>query len=207
MDSVGRHRRVLSNNSGNNGGYGDYTGQTVNVSAGNAYNITLTPGFAGTAYAEQWRIWIDFNRDGDFTDAGEQVFDSNFPQVNPVNGSINIPGSASGTTRMRIAMKWNAAPTSCESFQYGEVEDYTIAIGSSAQLSAISGQAEDVKRPGLSNLDRPNAINNHSSPHARRRGPLPQPGSQPAQSDASTGCGSHENRGTERSCREGVRCF
>jgi hypothetical protein len=63
---------------------------------------------------------------------------------------------------MRIAMKWNAAPTSCESFQYGEVEDYTIAIGSSAQLSAISGQAEDVKRPGLSNLDRPNAINNHS---------------------------------------------
>jgi bacillolysin len=152
----------FSNNSGNNGGYGDYTGQTVNVSAGNAYNITLTPGFAGTAYAEQWRIWIDFNRDGDFTDAGEQVFDSNFPQVNPVNGSINIPGSASGTTRMRIAMKWNAAPTSCESFQYGEVEDYTIAIGSSAQLSAISGQAEDVKRPGLSNLERPNAINNHS---------------------------------------------
>jgi chitodextrinase len=154
---------AFSNNSGNNGGYGDYTGQTVNVSAGNAYNITLTPGFSGTAYAEQWRIWIDFNRDGDFTDAGEQVFDSNFPQVNPVNGSINIPGSASGTTRMRIAMKWNAAPTSCESFQYGEVEDYTIAIGSSAQLSAISGQAEDVKRPGLSNLDRPNAINNHSS--------------------------------------------
>ncbi len=34
-----------------------------------------------------------------------------------------------GTTRMRVAMKYNAAPTSCETFSYGEVEDYTVNIG------------------------------------------------------------------------------
>jgi len=30
---------------------------------------------------------------------------------------------------MRISMKYGAAPTSCETFNEGEVEDYTVAIG------------------------------------------------------------------------------
>jgi chitodextrinase len=153
---------AFSNNSGNNGGYQDFTTQTISLAAGGSANITLTPGFSGTSYAEQWRIWIDFNKDGDFTDAGELVFDSNSPQVTPVNGSINIPGSASGTTRMRIAMKWNAAATSCEAFPYGEVEDYTVAIGGSAALSSTIGNPTEVKRPGFENLSRPNAIPNNS---------------------------------------------
>ena len=29
---------------------------------------------------------------------------------------------------MRVSLKYNATPTSCESFQYGEVEDYTVII-------------------------------------------------------------------------------
>ena len=30
-------------------------------------------------------------------------------------------------------MKWNAAPSTCETFSYGEVEDYTVNIGGSSK--------------------------------------------------------------------------
>ena len=29
---------------------------------------------------------------------------------------------------MRVSMKYNGVPTSCETFTYGEVEDYTVII-------------------------------------------------------------------------------
>ena len=135
----------------------------MNVGAGGSYSLALTPGYSNTAYPEQWRVWIDFNRDGDFTDAGEQVFGTNTTSNTTVNGTLNIPGSASGTTRMRIAMKWNAPATSCESFSYGEVEDYTIAIGGSAQLSSVEEQTEAAKRPELAGINRPSAANNNTS--------------------------------------------
>ena len=123
----------VDNTSGNNNGYADYTGITVQVTAGNSYGFTLTPGFSGgllgsNSYPEYWRMWIDYNADGDFTDAGEMVYDAGGTSESAVSGSISISSSASGTTRMRISMKYNGAPSSCESFGYGEVEDYTIEI-------------------------------------------------------------------------------
>jgi hypothetical protein len=46
-----------------------------------------------------------------------------------VSGNITIPGTAlTGNTRMRISMKGDGAQTPCETFTYGEVEDYTIHI-------------------------------------------------------------------------------
>ncbi len=118
----------FSNNSGA-AGYTDFTGQTVNVTAGTSESISLTPGFSGTVYQEYWKIWIDYNADGDFDDAGELAFDPGSMSSATVTGSVAIPSSASGVTRMRVSMKWNAAQTACESFSYGEVEDYTIDIG------------------------------------------------------------------------------
>ena len=54
-------------------------------------------------------------------------------QTTPVSGSFTVPsGATNGTTRMRVSMKYNAVPTSCETFTYGEVEDYTVNIISGA---------------------------------------------------------------------------
>ncbi|GIV38264.1 MAG: hypothetical protein KatS3mg033_0064 [Thermonema sp.] len=118
----------FSYNSGQNGGYADFTTQTVNVAQGGSYAVTLTPGFSGSTYNEYWRIWIDFNDDKDFDDAGELVFSAG-PSTSAVSGTLNIPSSAAtGAKRMRVSMKYNAAPTACETFSYGEVEDYTINI-------------------------------------------------------------------------------
>ncbi len=118
----------ITNTSGDDGGYADYTSQTATVSAGTSYNITLVPGFARSPFYENWRVWIDFNRDGDFTDSGEQLLSEGGNST--INSSMTIPSSASsGTTRMRVSMKWNSTITSCETFAYGEVEDYSISIG------------------------------------------------------------------------------
>ncbi|HKK57906.1 MAG TPA: GEVED domain-containing protein, partial [Salinivirga sp.] len=129
----------FTNTSGDNGGYADFTGQTITLTPGASTNVTLTPGFSGSTYTEYWVIWIDYNKDGDFTDSGEQIGSGN--GSGEISGSINIDANASGTTRMRVTMKYNAAPTSCETFSYGEVEDYTVSF-SGKGATAIEELAE-----------------------------------------------------------------
>ena len=111
------------------GGYADFTSQSTVLTKGVSNTITITPTWTGTLYNEAYAVWIDYNKDGDFTDAGEQVFAQAPTQATPVSGNFTAPEAAvEGATRMRVSMKYNAAPTSCESFQYGEVEDYTVVI-------------------------------------------------------------------------------
>ncbi len=119
----------INNTSGDNGGYADFTAQTANVNAGSAYVIMLTPGFGSAgAYNEHWRVWIDFNKDGDFTDSGEELLSQSSNAA--ITSTINIPPSvSSGATRMRITMNYSSAVTSCGGFTYGEVEDYSVNIG------------------------------------------------------------------------------
>jgi len=117
----------FSNSSGA-AGYTDFTDQTVNLTAGSSVDINLTPDFSGSTYNEYWKIWIDYNKDGDFSDADELVFDAGSMSKSAVSGTINIPSSASGTTRMRVTMKYNGEPSPCETFSYGEVEDYTVSF-------------------------------------------------------------------------------
>jgi hypothetical protein len=42
---------------------------------------------------------------------------------------------------MRVSMKYNAASTACEVFQYGEVEDYTVSIAQGASCGTPTGLA------------------------------------------------------------------
>lgn len=107
--------------------YSDFTGLVIDVIHDSTYSVVLTPGYSSTVYTEYWRVWIDFNRDGDFMDPGEEVFSVN-DQPDEVSGTITIPSLVSCTTRMRVSMKWGGSPSCCESFSYGEVEDYSICI-------------------------------------------------------------------------------
>jgi PKD repeat protein len=104
--------------------YSDFTSLTVDLSPGSSSNVVLTPGYSGRSQREFWRIWIDFNGDGDFEDAGEQVFVAN-NKKDAVSGTMSIPSAATGQTRMRISMKNGSSPGPCETFLGGEVEDYT----------------------------------------------------------------------------------
>lgn len=120
----------INNLSGNNGGYGNFTSISTTLVKGTSNTITITPRWTGTVYNEAYRVWIDYNQDGDFADSGEQVYNRAITKTTPISGSFTVPTSAlNGPTRMRVSMKYNASPTSCETFSYGEVEDYTVNIG------------------------------------------------------------------------------
>ncbi|MFC4414293.1 GEVED domain-containing protein [Kaistella carnis] len=87
---------------------------------------------------------MDYNQDGDFSDAGETVFTKAASKTNPVSGSITIPASAlSGNTRMRVSMKYNGIPTACETFSYGQVEDYTLNIKAAGTVTALVNTSAD----------------------------------------------------------------
>lgn len=113
--------------------YSDFTGISTSLSKGNQYTITITPTWTGTQYNEGYSVWIDYNKDGDFTDSGEQVFTASPNQNATVSGSFTVPTNAvTNSTRMRVSMNYNAIPTSCQSFTYGEVEDYTVNLQEAA---------------------------------------------------------------------------
>jgi hypothetical protein len=110
-------------------GYSNFTNISTDLSKGESVTIRVTPTWTGTKYNEGYAVFIDYNQDGDFTDSGETVWTKTASQTTPAVGTFNIPaGATSGETRMRVSMKYNGIPTSCESFQYGEVEDYTVKI-------------------------------------------------------------------------------
>jgi len=124
----------MANTTGDDGGYADYTNNSATVVLGNSYSLTFSCGFSGSSYTEYWTIWIDYNQDGIFSDNEEVVFGSSSSDAN-LSSDITIPLTASlGTTRMRVSMKYDGESTSCESFTYGEVEDYTVIISDTETL-------------------------------------------------------------------------
>jgi len=73
---------------------------------------------------------IDWNRDGDFNDAGEEVDKGSSSSSANLTSTFTVPSTASlGTTRMRISMKYNVYQTPCKTFSYSEIEDYALVIG------------------------------------------------------------------------------
>lgn len=127
----------FTNTSGADGGYGDYTTMQVAVEAGQTYDVNLVPGYGNRPNREFWRIWVDYNDDGDFTDNDELAFSADGKR-NAVTGTISIPTGLDGEKRMRVSMKYNAAPSSCEQFTEGEVEDYTLVIGTAVPQAPVA---------------------------------------------------------------------
>ena len=127
----------IANTTGANGGYGNFTNLVGNLPYG-SNTILFSAGFTGTAYTEFWKVWIDYNKNGTFETA-EQVVSGSSSSSATLSGAFTVPTTAlSGTTRMRVSMKYNAAQTACETFSYGEVEDYTVNIGAAAVTNITS---------------------------------------------------------------------
>lgn len=114
-------------NSGNDGGYGNHTNSIFTVTQGNTYTMNMTPGHPVAAYQEAWQVWIDLNRDGQFSDNEAIVGVSG---TSAVSATVYIPVMQQyGATRMRVAMSYYDPATSpCSTFAWGEVEDFTVNI-------------------------------------------------------------------------------
>jgi lysyl endopeptidase len=139
---------------------------TTTLSKGSAYTATITTAIVGTtttAYVDdELAIWIDYNGDLDFNDAGEQVGYS-IATASAFNTVFNftVPTSAvTGTVKMRVRMHYSGSdvgdgPISpCGDYTYGEVEDYNISI----IAGSTSGLSEEVLLDAVSVY--PNPVNN-----------------------------------------------
>ncbi|MDX2285826.1 MAG: S8 family serine peptidase [Bacteroidia bacterium] len=113
---------------GPDGGYGDFTGLSIALRAGEAY--TLRAQAQGPAGPRWWRAWADWNRDGAFS-AAELVLSADSVLSDTVSGSLPVPaGQAPGAVRMRWTLRGEANPEACGTAQTGETEDYCLKISS-----------------------------------------------------------------------------
>lgn len=125
-----------------NTGYTDYTTTiSTTVVKGFSYYLNVYVSTGGN-YSDYQSVYIDWNGDGDFGDAGE--FFNLGTATNVANGptslsplSITVPaGALSGPVRMRVQSRYNN-PTNdpCRTGFDGEVEDYTIIISDPVSCS------------------------------------------------------------------------
>lgn len=138
---------------GGSGYYTDYTKYDVNLVQNNGYSLIIRPFITDYRYSVGYAVWIDYNMDGQFIDEVELV-----GTVDPTNSDSVIISfvprhSTFGSSRMRIAMSFGAVPVNCESFSYGEVEDYSVNL-----MEASSGNAT-IETVNFENLDAEVAIN------------------------------------------------
>lgn len=120
-----------TNNSAGPSAYGNYAGTVIDLWRDSTFSISLKPGYQGFQYQERFRLWVDLNQNGLFTDGGELLFDTPSGSTAQVNGTITIPASTPlGITRLRVGMTDNSGyPHSpCDVLQYGEWEDYCVRI-------------------------------------------------------------------------------
>ena len=151
---------TINNPSTGTAGYENFTALSTNVTRNTAYTITITPFWPSNSFNEGYSVFIDYNRDGDFVDAGENVLSKSKSKTNPITGTLTIPATAIiGTTRMRVSMKNNATPTSCEVFAKGQVEDYTLNIVSVPEAAVYN--PENVNSENSIDFDMfPNPVEN-----------------------------------------------
>ncbi len=116
----------LVNTTGNNDGYLDATNLILDAQTGQTLSYLLDPGFTNGEFDERWHIYVDWNRDGDFEDPGEELLST--AGKGPVSGQITIPTPLiAGHRKMRVIMSYNE-PITAGNLGWGEVEDYTLNI-------------------------------------------------------------------------------
>ena len=138
---------ILNNTSANNslvgtigtaagtaGSYSNFTGFIPStIVAGQAYNFSMASSTSGTSYSNAMAIYIDYNRNGLFTDAGEAVYVSaaTTSGAHIETGSFTVPASAyNGLTRMRIIVNEGLVSGPTMTVSYGEYEEYLLNITS-----------------------------------------------------------------------------
>jgi Zn-dependent metalloprotease len=127
---------TINRTSSQDAGYYNGTALSTSIAAGSSQTIRFSAGFASTAYTEYWDIYIDYNQNGVFTDAGELIVSGSSASAATLSGTFTVPATArTGATRLRVVVSDASATSSCGTFSYGEAEDYTVNITGGAALT------------------------------------------------------------------------
>ncbi len=117
-----------SNSSGGGGVYQDFTNTIFNVIAGETYPVSITDSNS-PGQDLSYRVYIDFNNDGVFTDVIESTAQGT-PNTDTFTSSISIPSEGivyNTPLRMRIMADSYPINNSC-SIVTGQIEDYSLTI-------------------------------------------------------------------------------
>jgi len=106
----------------------------IGVPAAVHIKTSFPPG-SSYSYGGFLKVYIDYNRDGDFEDANEEVFVDTSASVSNLIGSFTVPvGVQPGVSAMRIvqvvgySVNSPSDVTPCGTYTYGETEDYLVNI-------------------------------------------------------------------------------
>jgi hypothetical protein len=127
------------------------TGLSTTLTAGQTYTISITHSedylnFPGAR--NNLRVWIDYNNNFSFLDAGETVLQANLlPPATTFTAAFTIPQSTpAGTLTLRATAKMSSdaghiTPSPCNSPNdplgyHGEMEDYKLIVLASVQSQA-----------------------------------------------------------------------
>ena len=123
------------------GGYQDWTGLATRPrqAQGGGVNISFESNSRGT-----WKAWVDWNKDGDFTDAGELVYTSaGVAMITNTFGFIIPNGATPGDYRVRIRTynafgNYNATGGACDDPSYEYYGDGAGHFDSCTQFNTYS---------------------------------------------------------------------
>ncbi len=106
----------------------------TNLNIDGNYSISLFLGqCSGPAVNAMAKVYMDFNSDGDFIDAGENIYSTTYG-LNSVTGQIitgNLiipPTAMVGNTVMRIVFSESSTVNPCGTYSFGETEDYSVNL-------------------------------------------------------------------------------
>ena len=138
----------MAQNSGSDGGYGDYTNRVINVHAGNTYPYQLRPGYGNGVVTEYWNVWVDWNQDGFFDPLCESLITR--VGTNTQNGTFQVPDYAKvGSTLMRVSMNPAGYSGACDQYDFGEVEEYSVNVITGALAETDQGIDVNVVAQGV----------------------------------------------------------
>lgn len=123
--------------------YTDYTNISTNLEVGKTYPFTVNMGTCGADANKIAKIYIDWNSDGDFNDAGEAVATSPvISNSSSFGGNISVPINVTpgNATLLRIVMEETSDSNSvnpCGTYPKGETQDYKINFVKSATDAGV----------------------------------------------------------------------
>ncbi|HRP88990.1 MAG TPA: GEVED domain-containing protein [Edaphocola sp.] len=118
------------------------------VMQGASIPLSLDLGTCSGHYGSYAKVFIDWNQNGLFTDAGEEVYVS--PSINAnstLTGSVVVPITAlAGNTGIRVVYVETSSASSvnpCGTYSWGETEDYLInvTVASGCTGTPVAGNA------------------------------------------------------------------
>lgn len=155
--SITINGQTYQGNTGFNGpGYYDYTDTPVpTLQAGQDIQISYTARTNGN-YRQFFKLWIDFNGNGNLSDAGELVFDENetIPATTRTyNRTFTVPQTVfNGEVYMRFIMVFSSSPTLCGNYSYGNTFDFKSGVAGAVDPFNFSGSILDSEGNGIANI-------------------------------------------------------